>query len=412
MRHLDEYCVAITGIGLICPLGITARACWDSMLRGESGISRITRFETDECLTKIGGELPPEYFAFEKQTLADELYEHAIFPVRLAFLCAQEAMTDSGMQVDEIDLDACTVITGSGGPNFLDQYAASGPKMADTTPHMLRTAAGWISAEYGFRGPAFNIATACASGGYAIGAGVESILAGTSDVCLAVGFDAMLVKESVIGFNQLMALSEENSAPEKASRPFDKHRSGFVLAEGGSALVLESYRHAVHRNARIYALISGYGAVSEAFNIVAPETTGTEMAKTMNLALQNAGIAQEEIGYVNAHGTSTLQNDLCETTAIKTVFGEHAFRLAVSSQKSMIGHTIGGAGAIECAATALALYHQILPPTINYEYPDPQCDLDYVPNQARPVNSLRAALSNSFGFGGHNCSLVLEAVSQ
>jgi 3-oxoacyl-[acyl-carrier-protein] synthase II len=223
-----------------------------------------------------------------------------------------------------------------------------------------------------------------------------------------IGIETMLHEETINGFNQLMALSEQNEFPEKASRPFDKKRDGFVISEGACALLLESYDHAVRRGARIYAVMSGYACTSEAFNIVAPDPEGKEMAKTMELAIQNAGIPKENIGYINAHGTSTPHNDLAETKAVKRVFGASAYNIPISSQKSMIGHPIGAAGAIEFAVTALTLYHQLITPTINYEEPDPNCDLDYVPNKARKVPFLEAAITNSFGFGGHNCSIVLE----
>jgi 3-oxoacyl-[acyl-carrier-protein] synthase II len=274
---------------------------------------------------------------------------------------------------------------------------------------MLNALSACVSIEFGFKGPSFNVATACASGAFAIGLGYDYVRR-AGDICLAIGIDTMLLKETIDGFNQLLALSEENDHPEKASRPFDKRRSGFVISEGACALLLESYEHARRRGARIYALISGHASTSEGYNIVAPEPGGAEMAKTMDFALQRAGLPKEKIGYVNAHGTSTPHNDLAETRAIKLVFGENAYKIAVSSQKSMIGHSIGGSGGIECGVTALSLYHRRLTPTINYEEPDPECDLDYVPNKAREANGLEAAITNSFGFGGHNSTIVLETL--
>jgi 3-oxoacyl-[acyl-carrier-protein] synthase II len=400
---------------MICPLGVSTHDSWEKMLTGQSGISKITVFDASDCVTQIGGQLPQEaYIELEKNTLPRKLCQQAVFPSRVALLCAHEALEDSGINLGKLDRKRCAVISGSGGSNLLGQYDLT-DKRSKKVKHaheMVNAIPAWISFQYGLKGPALNIATACASGGYAIGAGFEYITSGKVDMCLAIGIDIMLLKESIDGFNQLYALSEENTLPEKASKPFDKNRSGFVLSEGGCALVLESCQHAVQRGARIYAVLSGYGMTSEAFNIFAPESSGKEMAKTMERAIQRAGVLKEDIGYVNAHGTSTPHNDLCETTAIKHVFGEHAYTLAVSSQKSMIGHTIGGAGALECAVTALSLYHQILTPTINYETPDPQCDLDYVPNQSRPLSALKAAISNSFGFGGHNSSIVLERFAQ
>lgn len=415
MKSLQEQPVAITGIGIICPLGVSTRNSWEKMLKGQSGISKITVFDASDCMTQIGGQIPEEeYIELEKNSLPEKLRKQAVFPSRVALLCTHEAMKDSGITIESLDRKRCAVISGSGGSNFLGQYDLTN-KRREKVKHayeMVNAIPAWISLQYGLKGPALNIASACASGGYAIGAGFEYIISGKGELCLAIGIDTMLLKESIDGFNQLYALSEENALPEKASKPFDKNRSGFVLSEGGCALVMESCQHAVQRGARIYAVISGYSMTSEAFNIFAPESSGKEMAKTMELAIQRAGIPKEDIGYVNAHGTATLHNDLCETTAIKHVFGEHAYTLAVSSQKSMIGHTIGGAGALECAVTALSLYHQILTPTINHETPDPQCDLDYVPNRSRAVSSLKAAISNSFGFGGHNSSIVLERFPQ
>jgi 3-oxoacyl-[acyl-carrier-protein] synthase II len=230
----------------------------------------------------------------------------------------------------------------------------------------------------------------------------------SADVCLAIGAETVIHKEVINAFSRMMALSERNDQPERASRPFDKTRTGFVIAEGAAALVLESLEHATRRGARIYALLTGAASTSEAHNIVAPEPEGGEMARTMELAIRNAGLSKEAIGYISAHATSTIHNDAAETKAIKKVFGPRAHQIPVSAQKSMTGHTIGAAGAIEAAVTALTVYHRTATPTINYEIPDPECDLDYVPNQPRKLGSLQAALSNSFAFGGHNATLVFE----
>ena len=273
---------------------------------------------------------------------------------------------------------------------------------------MVNALAAWICIKYGFKGPSYNIASACASGAFAVASAFDHIRSGRCDAAVAVGVDMMLTRQSIIGFNELLALSENNDSPETASCPFDNRRSGFVLSNGGCALVLESQESARRRGARIYALITGASIVSEAYNIVAPEPSGREIARTMELAIADANVPRAKIGYINAHGTSTRQNDLSETVAIKQVFGSQAYELAVSSQKSMIGHTIGAAGAIECAVTALTLHHGLITPTINYQERDPDCDLDYVPNEAREAKNLEAAVSNSFGFGGHNCSIVLE----
>lgn len=409
MKGNKENFVAVTGIGMICPLGITTAECWENMVLGKSGIRRITRFDASNCLTQIAGELPDKYFEIEKDAFSPNAYQDSIPPSRLTLLCARQAIEDSRIEFDEMERDRVAVVTGSGGSTFGDQMAFGeyGVKKLPFSHEMLNTLPAWVSAEFRFKGPSLNIATACASGAFAIGFGYDYVRR-SGDLCVAIGIDTMVLKEAIDGFNHLMALSEENSYPQKASRPFDKKRSGFVMSEGACAVLLESYEHAIRRGATIYALMSGYACTSEAYNIIAPEPEGKEIAKTMELAMQNAGIPKHKIGYINAHGTSTPYNDLIETKAIKKVFGPEAYRIPVSSQKSMIGHPIGAAGAIEFAVTALTLYHQVITPTINYEEPDSECDLDYVPNQSRRVQCLQVAVTNSFGFGGHNCTIVLE----
>jgi 3-oxoacyl-[acyl-carrier-protein] synthase II len=401
--------VAVTGIGMICPLGTTTKECWQNMLKGKSGIRRITRFDASECASQIAGEIPPEYFDLEKNVLSASFYEHSLLPSRLSMMVAKQAVEDAKIDLDKIDQTRAGVITGCGGSTFGDQVVLGNPdkKVFDFSNEMLNALSACVSIEYGFKGPSFNVATACSSGAYAIQVAYDFVRK-YGDICLAIGAETMINKEAIDGFCQLMALSVQNEYPEKASRPFDKNRNGFVMSEGGCAVLLESYEHAVQRGARIYALMTGVASTSEAYNIVAPEPQGKAIARTMEWAIRNAQLSKEKVGYVNAHGTSTLPNDRIETKAIKWVFGSLAYNIAISSQKSMIGHSIGAAGAIEFGVTALTLYHQTITPTINYEVPDPDCDLDYVPNQARKVQSLEAAISNSFGFGGHNATLVLE----
>jgi 3-oxoacyl-[acyl-carrier-protein] synthase II len=408
-RSSDQF-VAITGIGMICPLGVGTEECWQNMLLGKSGIRRITRFDVSECRTQIGGELPDHYYELEKQAFPQRVFKRSILVSRLSILTAGQAIEDARLPLTGVNTSKAAVITGCGGSTFGDEILRhQQTKKAIFSHEMLNALSACVSIEFGFKGPSFNVATACASGAFAIGLGYDYVRR-AGDICLAIGIDTMLLKETIDGFNQLLALSEDNDHPEKASRPFDKRRSGFVISEGACALLLESYEHARRRGARIYALISGHASTSEGYNIVAPEPGGAEMAKTMDFALQRAGLPKEKIGYVNAHGTSTPHNDLAETRAIKLVFGENAYKIAVSSQKSMIGHSIGGSGGIECGVTALSLYHRRLTPTINYEEPDPECDLDYVPNKAREANGLEAAITNSFGFGGHNSTIVLETL--
>ena len=406
--HKDNL-VVVTGIGMICPLGITTGECWENMLAGKSGVRRITRFDASKCLTQIGGELPDKYFEMEKNALSRRVYKRSILPTRLAIISAKQALEDGEIELDKIDRGRVGVVTGCGGSTFGDQIVYGDPtrKKFAFSHEMLNALSACISIEFGFKGPSFNVATACASGAFAVGMGYDYVRR-YGELCVVVGIDTMLFKETIDGFNQLMALSEDNEYPEKASRPFDRKRSGFVVSDGACALILESYDHAIQRGARIYAVMSGYAVTAEAFNIVAPEPEGKQMARTMELALRNAGIQKEKVGYINAHGTSTFHNDLAETRAIKRLFGNNAYKIPVSSQKSMIGHSIGAAGAIEFAVTALTLKHQEITPTINYEEPDPQCDLDFVPNKARKVNSLDVAITNSFGFGGQNATIVLE----
>jgi 3-oxoacyl-[acyl-carrier-protein] synthase II len=385
------------------------------MIQGRSGIGRIKRFNASKCITQIGGELPDSYYALESAEFNNRLIKQTSGTTRLGYLVAKEAMADSGFSVTTADPYRCAVITGSGvTSNFEEGEAAiqmlSNPPKFIILQQMANAISAWISIKFGFKGPTYNVATACASGSFAVAAGYQYIASGAGDAALVLGADMMLTTLSLQGFNHLGALSERNDQPEKASRPFDLNRTGFVLANGGAALLLEKEDSARKRNARIYAYVSGVGLCSEAYNIVAPNPTGDEMAKVMTMAVEDAGIPRENIGYISAHGTSTIQNDHDETVAVKRAFGEHARKIAMSSQKSMTGHTIGGAGGIEAAVTALSLHHGVLTPTINHETPDPECDLDYVPNVAREAKDVKAALSNSFGFGGHNSSILFEKV--
>ncbi len=403
------HLVAVTGIGMICPLGTSTTECWENMCLGKSGIRRITGFDASECITKIAGELPDTYYEMEQRLLPVRFYKRSILASRLAVISAKQAIFDAALDINTVDKSRIAVISGCGGSTFGDHltYGTGSRKKFVFSHEMLNAISACVTIEFGFGGPSFNVATACASGAFAVGMGSDYVRR-SGHRCIAIGLDTMVMKDSIDGFNQLMALSERNDEPEKASRPFEKNRTGFVISNGACAVLLEPYEHAVERGARIYALVSGAATTSEAFNIIAPEPEGKGMARTMELAIQNAGIPQNKIGYISAHGTSTPHNDRAETRAIKRLFGQDAYHVPVSSQKSMIGHSIGAAGAIEFAVTALTLLHQVITPTINYEEPDPECDLDYVPNKARRVQNLYAAITNSFGFGGHNCSIVLE----
>jgi 3-oxoacyl-[acyl-carrier-protein] synthase II len=408
-KDASDRVVAITGIGMICPLGLTTAQCWDGMLAGRSGIRAITRFDASDCATRIAGELPDAYFRLEKEALPSRFYKRSVLPNRLALLAARQAVEDSRLDVKKIDRRRAAVITGCGGSTFGDGLHRNdgNGKIIPYSDDMLNMLSARVSIEFGFRGACFNVATACSSGAFAVHLAADRVRR-SADVCLALGVETIIHKDVVNAFSRMMALSERNDEPEKASRPFEKNRTGFVIAEGACGVVLESLQHATLRGARIYALLTGGACTSEAYNIVAPEPNGRGMARTMELAIASAGIPKESIGYISAHATSTIHNDAAETKAIQEVFGQHAYRIPISAQKSMTGHAIGAAGAIELATTALILHHQVATPTINYEVPDPECDLDYVPNRARKLESAQAALSNSFGFGGHNATLVLE----
>ncbi len=407
-----EERVAITGLGMITCLGTSVGECWAQMLQGRTGIRRITRFDPGDCVTQFGGELPDKYYALEEAEFSRRMFKQTQSTTRLGLLCAKEALSDSGFSVEGHDPYRCGVITGSGQTGYQEEgdlvSLFKNPSRFVIIQQMANAMSAWISITHGFKGRSYNVATACASGAYAIASAYEYITSGRGDAVLAVGADAMLSPQTIKGFNQLSALSERNDLPERASRPFDRNRDGFVLASGGAAVMLEREAAARKRGAKIYAVLAGANMCSEAYNIVAPKPSGEEMAKAMLLALDDAGMTPDRVEYVSAHGTSTPQNDADETLAIKMAFGPHTRALAVSSQKSMTGHSVGGAGAIECVATALCLYHGVVTPTINYETPDPHCDLDYVPNEAREIKGLKVAISNSFGFGGHNATLVLQ----
>ena len=409
-----EKAVAITGIGMITPLGVNTRECWINLLEGKSGIRRIDRFDTSACLTQIGGQVPAHYFDIEPSFFSKKEMERFSLPSRLAIISGHQAFMDADYPIQETDrIRKMAVITGSGGSIYNDSVLFSKHQISrtsfwDSSP--LDIHARNLAAWFGCQGPTFNVATACSSGAFALGAGYDYVHQ-NQHPCLVVGVDCTLLAETFHGFSRLMALSTSNDNPATASRPFDKSRNGFVMSEAACAILLEPLEFAVARNCRIYALLSGYAATSEAYNIIAPEPAGMEIARTMHLALKNAGVSKEDVGYINAHGTSTQHNDIAETNGIKHAFGDNAYSIPVGSTKSMIGHSIGASGAIEAAVTALSLYHQILTPTINLEHPDPKCDLDYIQNSSRKTEGLTAAVSNSFGFGGHNCTLVLESIS-
>lgn len=408
--------VVITGLGLVTPVGNDVATSWDALVAGRSGVGLITLFDASEYPARIAAEVrdfdPVALFGRREARRMDRF-------VQFAMASAGQALDDAGLIVAGDNAHRIGVVIGSGIGgiiSLLDQaevMRTRGPQRVSPflIPMMLvDTASGQVAIAHGLKGPNFSVISACATGANAIGEAAEVIRRGAADVMLAGGSEACIVPLALAGFAVMQAVSTRNDEPERACRPFDATRDGFVMGEGAGVVVLESEVHARARSAKIYAELVGYGATSDAYHITAPDETGDGAARAMQAALDQASLAPEQIGYLNAHGTSTMLNDKGETAAIKTVFGEHAYQLPISSTKSMTGHLLGAAGAVEAIFSVLVLAEGVLPPTINYEHPDPECDLDYVPNEARRV-SVDYAMSNSFGFGGHNASLIMKRMN-
>ncbi len=405
--------VVVTGIGLVSPLGTGTEKNWKSLLNGEGGIAPLTRYDFSRHRTRFGGEVKdfdPLLFIDRKEVRKMDLF------IQFAMAAAHLAVEDSGMSADRLEGEQTGVYVGSGigGLGSIEETHVTllekGP--ARVSPFFLvqtiiNEASGQISIRYRAKGPNSATATACSTGSHAIGDSFRIISRGDADVMICGGAEAPLTPLSVAGFNAMKAISERNDEPHRASRPFDAQRDGFIIGEGAGVLIIEELGRALRRDARIYAEVVGYGMSSDAYHVAAPAPDGDGAVRVMRNTLQDAGVPADAVGYINAHGTSTPYNDKTETKAVKIVFGENASRIPMSSTKSMTGHLLGAAGGLEAAITALCLKHQILPPTINYEFPDPDCDLDYVPNTARPAE-IQYALSNSFGFGGTNGSLLLK----
>jgi 3-oxoacyl-[acyl-carrier-protein] synthase II len=409
----SERRVAVTGVGLVSPLGIGNRENWDALLAGRSGVGPITRFDPSPFQARIAAEVK----GFDASAFMDkkEVKKADTF-IHYAMAAAQFAMEDSGIPVTDANRERFAVVIGSGigGLPLIERthvdYLKRGVRAISPffiTGLIVNEAAGMISIKYGLKGPNLATVTACTTGAHAIGEAYRMIQYGDADSAIAGGTEAVVTPLAVGGFDVMRALSRRNDAPEKASRPWDRDRDGFVIGEGAGLVVLEEMEAARARGARVYAELVGYGMSGDAFHIAAPSEDGDGPARVMRNSLHDAGIDPSAIDYINAHGTSTPAGDEVETQAIKVVFGEHARKLAVSSTKSMTGHLLGAAGGLETAILVLAVYHGVMPPTINYETPDPECDLDYVPNQARE-RKIRYALSNSFGFGGTNGCLVVR----
>jgi len=410
---VDKTRVVITGLGAVTPLGNTAEEFWASLTQGKSGIGPITRFDSTGYGTRIAGEVK----GFDALKYVDKKDDRKLdLYLKYALACAVMAVEDAGLDPAKEDGNRFGVLVGSGIGGLgtlLDSHKTLLDKGPDrVSPFfipmlIINMASGLISMRFGARGPNSSVVTACATGNHAIGDATRIIQRGDADVMIAGGAEAIIIPLTIAGFCQMKAMSTRNDEPTKASRPFDAERDGFVAGEGGGLVVLESLEHARRRDARIYAEVVGYGMTGDAHHMTAPDPEGDGAARAMAAALKDAALEPSAVGYINAHGTSTPYNDKFETIAIKRVFGEHARRLPVSSTKSMTGHLLGAAGGIEAVATTLTIYHGVLPPTINYEKPDPDCDLDYVPNQARKQD-VEVALSNAFGFGGTNAILAFR----
>jgi 3-oxoacyl-[acyl-carrier-protein] synthase II len=405
--------VVLTGLGALTPIGNTAEELWTSLTEGRSGIGPITKFDATGYDTRIAGEVKD----FDPLKFVDKKEARRLDPyLQYAIASSVMAVGDAGFDPARVDGERFGVLIGSGIGGITTLL--EGEKVRETkgpdrvSPFVIpmliiNMASGLVSMRFGAKGPNSSVVTACATGNHAIGDAFRLIQRDDADVMIAGGAEAMIVPLTIAGFCSMKAMSTRNDDPQKASRPFDAGRDGFVCGEGAGIVVLESLEHAIRRDARIYAEIIGYGMTSDAHHMTAPDPEGDGAARAMARALKDADLTPSDVGYVNAHGTSTPYNDRFETVAIKRVFGDHAKKLAVSSTKSMTGHLLGAAGGVEAIATALALHHGVLPPTINYETPDPDCDLDYVPNQARKQD-VDVALSNAFGFGGTNATLVFR----
>ena len=409
--------VVVTGVGLVTPIGIGKDAFWDSLKNGRSGVGKITLLEVSAYPCRIAGEVKdwvPENYIDKKRARRMDRF------AQFALAAAKAAVADAGLDPAKENPERCGVIVGSGIGGLMTIEAEykilleKGPKRVSPflIPMLITNIApGEIAIEFGFTGINFAVSSACATSNHAMGEALRHLRCGDADVIIAGGAEAAISQLGLSGFSQARALTiDYNDNPTKASRPFDKNRSGFVMGEGSGIVVLETLEHAQARGAKIYGELAGYGATDDAYHMTAPSPEGKAAANAIRLALKDADLKPEEVDYVNAHGTSTDLNDKTETAVIKNVFGDHARKLAVSSTKSMTGHLLGATSAVELIATLLCMEHDLIHPTINYETPDPECDLDYVPNVARP-GRINAAVSNSLGFGGHNAVVAVRRFS-
>ncbi len=408
--------VVVTGLGCVTPVGKNVPETWDAVINGRSGVDRVSKFDVTDYPTKIAAEIKnfdPSPFLEKKEIRRMDISE------QYAIVSSQQALDESGLDLEKVDRDRCGVVVGSGIggiTTFELQHQAlitSGPGRVSPffIPMMIvDMSAGLISMRYNLRGPNYATVSACASSAHAIIDAFRIIQRGEADVMISGGTEAAITPTSLAGFCQAKAMSVRNDEPRRASRPFDKGRDGFVMGEGSGIIILEEYEHAVKRGARIYGELIGAGMTGDAYHMTAPHPDGYGARKAMEFALRDAGIAAEQVDYINTHGTATDLGDISETRAIKAVFGPHAYRIPCNSTKSMVGHMLGAAGAIEMVITLKSIEQGIVHPTINLEEPDPECDLDYVPGQSRK-HDINYALSNSFGFGGHNVTLVIKKIN-
>jgi 3-oxoacyl-[acyl-carrier-protein] synthase II len=407
--------VVVTGVGIVSPLGTGVEKNWAAITNGHCGIGKVTRFDASDLATQIAGEVKD--FNAEDYIEKKEIKKMDLF-IQYGLVAAEMALKDSGLEITDANAERVGVLVGSGlgGLPAIEQYhkvyLERGYKRI--TPFfipmlIINLAPGHISIKFGAKGPNLSSVSACATGTHSIGDAYHMIARGDADAMFAGGTESTITPLAIGGFNVMKALSTRNDDPQTASRPFEKNRDGFVMAEGAGILMLEEYEAAKKRGADIYCEVAGYGLTGDAHHLTQPAPGGEGAARCIKMALNNAGINPEQVDYINAHGTSTYFNDLYETMAIKTVLGDHAHKIMVSSTKSMTGHGLGAAGGMEAGFVALTLKHGVVPPTINYQEPDPDCDLDYVPNEARQVDC-RVALSNSFGFGGTNATLAFRKI--
>jgi 3-oxoacyl-[acyl-carrier-protein] synthase II len=404
--------VVITGMGVVTAVGNNVADFWEGLLTGRNGVDYISRFDTTEFPTRFGAEI--KNLNTDGIIDAREARRMDLF-AQYAMVAAHEAVNDSGIDIEKINQEMAGVVVGSGTggiqsfANEHQKFLEKGPRRISpyfVTQMISDIVAGLISIRYGFKGPNYATVSACATSAHAIGDAFRLIKYGDADVMITGGTEAAITEMSIAGFSAMKALSTRNDDPKHACRPFDKERDGFVMGEGAGIIVLEELAHAKKRGAKIYAEVLGIGFTGDAYHVTAPAPGGEGAVRAMRRCLKEGGLSPEDVQYINAHGTSTPYNDANETAAIKTVFGDHAYKLNISSTKSMVGHLLGAAGGVELVATALAVYHDIAPPTINYEVPDPECDLNYTPNQPQE-RKITAAISNAFGFGGHNACLLL-----